>query len=91
MRTQTLISLAALFAAAPGWGAPPTTDEAIIGEVLQHEITVEPERIAHHLLRPPTWPATERDRPQPVAATFPGVPGPPATTGETGVTGNLRE
>lgn len=90
MRTQTLISLVVLLTTPPAWGTTPD-NRAAVAEVLQQTITVEPERIAHHLLQPVTWPTVQGERPQSVAPPFPGTPPPPAITGETAVTGGVRE
>jgi len=82
MATRRLIPLIALLAATAASGAPPTAGEAIVGEVLQVEITVEPERIAHHLQGSEAWVAAAQSRPQTVAPIFPGVPLPSTATVE---------
>jgi len=81
MRIGKLISLVILLTALPAWGTQPTAGDLAIGEALQQDITVEPERVAHQLLEPVEWVVTPSPRPHPVPATFPGLPPtPPATT-----------
>ena len=74
MGTPRFIPLVALVAATVAWGEVPTADESIVGEVLQVEITVEPERIGRHIQGSEGWVAVAPSRPRPVEAPFPGVP-----------------
>lgn len=78
-----LISLVVLLAATGAWGREMPTREALFGEVLQQQITVEPGRIAHHLEGPARWVVSAPPRPLvvpfPEAAplTLPEVPAAP--------------
>jgi len=78
MRIGKLISLIILLTALPAWGGmQPTAGDLAIGEALQQDITVEPERVAHHLFESMEWMVTPPPRPHPLPATFPGLTSPP--------------
>jgi len=79
MRIGKLISLVILLTALPVWGMQPTAGDLAIGEALQQDITVEPERVSHHLFKPVEWVVTPPPRPHPLPATFPAVTSPPST------------
>jgi len=77
MRIGKLISLVILLTALPAWGMQPTAGDLAIGEALQQDITVEPERVAHQLYKPVEWMVTPPPRPHPLPANFPGLTSPP--------------
>ncbi len=77
MRIGKLISLVTLLTAPPAWGTQPTAGDLAIGEALQQDITVEPERVARKLFKPVEWVVTSPPRPHPLPATFPAVASPP--------------
>ncbi|NCO56596.1 MAG: hypothetical protein COW73_09230 [Nitrospirae bacterium CG18_big_fil_WC_8_21_14_2_50_70_55] len=78
MGSGRLIPLALFLTATPAWGGITPAGEAIVGEVLQQEITVAPARIARRLEPPPAWTPAAVVRPEPLAPPFPGVERPPA-------------
>jgi len=74
-----LISLTALVTALPAWGTQPTAGELAIGEPLQQDITVKPERVAHQLFESVEWVATPPPTPHPLPVTFPALTAAPSS------------
>jgi len=80
MAIGKLISLIILLTALPAWGGmQPTAGDLAIGEALQQDITVEPERVTRRLFESVEWVANPPPRPHPLPVAFPAVTAPPTT------------